>query len=201
MAKQEQQQNLGKTLWSIADDLRGSMDADDFRDYMLVFLFLYYLSNTYQITAKKLLHKAYPETQAGTTPLQQWYDENKVDIKDFEEVMYRKLHHVINPKYLWENIASLAQMQSKELLKTLQEGFKHIEEESFEKTFKGLFSEINLSSEKLGKNQTERNALLCRIVNAIKKGLEKTSTGSDRLGDAYEYLIGQFAAGSGKKAG
>ncbi|WP_371068333.1 N-6 DNA methylase, partial [Salmonella enterica] len=82
-----------------------------------------------------------------------------------------------------------------------QKGFKYIENESFESTFGGLFSEINLDSEKLGKGYTERNKKLCAIISKIAEGISKFSTNTDVLGDAYEYLIGQFAAGSGKKAG
>lgn len=115
--------------------------------------------------------------------------------------MRRKIHYIIKPKYLWKNIYELARTQSNELLETLQDGFKHIETESFESTFQGLFSEINLSSEKLGKNYTERNEKLCEIIKKIAEGIAKFSNDSDTLGDAYEYLIGQFAAGSGKKAG
>ena len=88
-----------------------------------------------------------------------------------------------------------------ELLNTLQEGFKYIENESFESTFNGLFSEINLGSEKLGKKYEDRNANLCDIITEIANGLKKVPSDGDTLGDAYEYLIGQFAAGSGKKAG
>jgi len=95
----------------------------------------------------------------------------------------------------------MARTQNGELLNTLQSGFKHIENESFNSTFQGLFSEINLGSEKLGKGYTERNAKLCTIIQKIAEGLAKFSTDSDTLGDAYEYLIGQFASGSGKKAG
>ena len=84
---------------------------------------------------------------------------------------------------------------------TLEDGFRYIENESFESTFQGLFSEINLSSDKLGKNYDDRNAKLCTIITKIAEGIAKFSTDSDTLGDAYEYLIGQFAAGSGKKAG
>ena len=115
--------------------------------------------------------------------------------------MRRKIHYIIKPKYLWKNIYELARTQSNELLETLQDGFKHIETESFESTFQGLFSEINLSSEKLGKNYTERNEKLCEIIKKIAEGIAKFSNDSDTMGDAYEYLIGQFAAGSGKKAG
>jgi type I restriction enzyme M protein len=96
---------------------------------------------------------------------------------------------------------SLARTQDAFLLNTLQEGFKYIETESFESTFQGLFSEIDLASNKLGKTYTDRNAKLCSIIQKIAEGLASFSTDVDTLGDAYEYLIGQFAAGSGKKAG
>lgn len=119
----------------------------------------------------------------------------------FERQMKRKIHYVIEPQYLWSNIVELARTQNNMLLKTLQDGFKYIENESFESTFHGLFSEINLDSEKLGKKYPDRNALLCSIVSEIGKGLQEFPTDVDVLGDAYEYLIGQFAAGSGKKAG
>src|SRR3546814_12711370 len=84
---------------------------------------------------------------------------------------------------------------------TLQQGFKYIEEESFQSHFQGLFSEINLASDKLGRKYADRNAKLCSIISKIADGIADFSTDVDALGDAYEYLIGQFAAGSGKKAG
>jgi type I restriction enzyme M protein len=203
-----EQQQLGKTLWAIADDLRGAMNADDFRDYMLSFLFLRYLSDNYELAAKKELGKDYPETYPDimkklqvSTPLQIWYIENPKDIADFEKQMRRKVHYVIEPPYLWSNISELARTQNKELLHTLENGFKYIEDHSFDSTFQGLFSEINLSSDKLGKTYEERNAKLCTIIQKIAEGIAKFSTNTDILGDAYEYLIGQFAAGSGKKAG
>ena len=77
----------------------------------------------------------------------------------------------------------------------------NIETESFESTFQGLFSEIDLASPKLGKTYADRNAKLCTIIQKIAEGLTEFSTDIDALGDAYEYLIGQFAAGAGKKAG
>lgn len=208
MASKEQKQ-LGKTLWDIADELRGAMNADDFRDYMLSFLFLRYLSHNYEEAAKKELGKDYPlspskEVKADFVvppPLEIWYKKNKEDIEDFERQMRRKVHYVIEPKYLWSNITELARTQNEKLLTTLDKGFRYIENESFESTFKGLFSEINLNSEKLGKTQKERNDKLCKIITKIAEGIADFSTDTDTLGDAYEYLIGQFAAGSGKKAG
>ena len=207
MTEQNQKQ-LGKTLWAIADQLRGAMDADDFRDYMLSFLFLRYLSDNYEAAAKKELGRDYPDIAVDVlaatgvrTPLQVWYEENLNDVAAFEKQMRRKVHYVIEPLHLWSSIAHLARTQNGDMLSTLQAGFKYIETESFESTFQGLFSEIDLSSHKLGRTYTERNAKLCTIIQKIAEGLADFSTDIDALGDAYEYLIGQFAAGSGKKAG
>ena len=199
----KEQQQLGKTLWSIADELRGAMNADDFRDYMLSFLFLRYLSDNYEVAAKKELGSDYPALaeKDSRIPLSVWYSDNEGDIKEFEKQMRRKIHYVIKPEYLWNNIAEMARTQNDQLLVTIEEGFRYIENESFESTFQGLFSEINLNSEKLGKTSAERNKKLCTIIQKIAEGIAGFSTDTDTLGDAYEYLIGQFAAGSGKKAG
>jgi type I restriction enzyme M protein len=206
---QKDQQQLGKTLWDIADQLRGAMNADDFRDYMLSFLFLRYLSFNFEEAAKKELGRDYPDDTPVDvmsklkvkTPLEIWYNENPNDVEDFEKQMRRKVHYVIKPKHLWSNIIELARTQNGELLVTLEAGFRYIENESFESTFQGLFSEINLNSEKLGKTSTERNKKLCTIIQKIAEGIADFSVDADTLGDAYEYLIGEFAAGSGKKAG
>ncbi|MBK7109386.1 MAG: type I restriction-modification system subunit M [Chitinophagales bacterium] len=200
---QKDQQQLGKTLWAIADNLRGAMNADDFRDYMLSFLFLRYLSYNYEEAAKKELGKDYPNLPSTDkrTPLSVWYASNKDEVVDFEQQMRRKVHYVIEPAHLWSNISEMARTQNPELLVTLESGFRYIENESFESAFQGLFSEINLNSEKLGKTSAERNKKLCTIIQKIAEGIAEFSADSDTLGDAYEYLIGEFAAGSGKKAG
>lgn len=191
---QNNQNELGKALWKAANDLRGAMMADDFRDYMLSFLFWKYLSDNYIKAAQR-------ELGSDWKPLDSWYKDNPSDIFLFEKQMKRKIHYVIEPKYLWGNIVKLAKTHSDELLKTLEEGFKYIENESFETSFKGLFSEINLNSDKLGRDYSERNKLIAKVITTIDNGLENFSSDSDALGDAYEYLIGQFAAGSGQKAG
>ena len=246
-----QQKQLGVTLWAIADKLRGAMNPDDFRDYMLSFLFLRYLSDNYEEAAKKELGDDYFQCEneiksinnAGKhdetisllkervaeyftkqeldenaknkmiddhhvlfesnklTPLIVWYNKNLDQIATFEKQMRRKIHFVIKPHYLWSNIYELARTQSSDLLKTLQAGFKFIENESFDSTFRGLFSEVNLDSDKLGRSYEARNNMLCSIITEIAKGLSEFTNEIDLLGNAYEYLIGQFAAGSGKKAG
>jgi len=209
MTQKEQQDKLGKTLWEIADNLRGAMNADNFRDYMLSFLFLRYLSYNYEESAKKELGRDYPDNTPLDvmsklkvhTPLEIWYKENASEVIDFEKQMRRKVHYVIKPQHLWGNITELARTQSSDLLITLEEGFRYIENESFESAFQGLFSDINLNSEKLGKTSAERNKMLCNIIQKISEGIADFSSDSDTLGDAYEYLIGKFAAGGGQKAG
>lgn len=199
----QENHKLGKTLWAIADKLRGAMDADDFRDYMLVFIFLRYLSDNYERAAKRELGTDYPESDdtQSRVPLALWYADNQDVIAAFEQQMRRKMHYVIRPEHLWSNIVAMARRDDGETLRVLHEAFEYIENESFESAFRGLFSEINLNSDKLGKAYVERNGRICEIVKKIAEGLAEFSTDADVLGDAYEYLIGQFAAGSGKKAG
>ncbi len=195
---------LGQTLWNIADQLRGAMNADDFRDYMLSFLFLRYLSDNYEAAAKKELGRDYPGVGGGRSGRLRWRSgmpTTRTTSAEFEKQMRRKVHYVIQPEHLWTSIANLARTQNAELLNTLQAGFKYVEEESFESTFQGLFSEINLGSDKLGRKYADRNAKLCTVIQEIAGGWRCLRSDVDTLGDAYEYLIGQFAAGSGKKAG
>ncbi len=130
---EEQHKELGRTLWGIADQLRGAMNADDFRDYMLSFLFLRYLSDNYELAANKELGADYPKLEEidKRAPLAVWYEKNTEDIAEFEKQMRRKVHYVIKSEYLWSNIAELARTQDADLLVTLQNGFKYIENESF----------------------------------------------------------------------
>ena len=90
------QQQLGKTLWAIADDLRGAMNADDFKDYMLSFLFLRYLSDNYEAAASKELGSDYPvlDKDEKRPPLAVWYAANESDIPEFEKQMRRKVHYL-----------------------------------------------------------------------------------------------------------
>ena len=200
-----QQKQLGSTLWAIADQLRGAMNADDFRDYMLSFLFLRYLSDNCEDAVKRELGSDYRQSEneiaenvdrigpyleelkqivldygnslppqklglnEGETdretirkaragfvdeynkmlssrhviPLAVWYIRNLDQVETLEKQMRRKIHFVIKPAYLWSNIYELARTQNNDLLKTLQRGFKYIENESFESRFRGLFSEVN----------------------------------------------------------
>ena len=220
LTKQEKEQ-LFRALWSVADVLRGAMTADNFRDYMLSLLFYRYISKRYEEAARRELGSDLPQDMS----LLQWYEENEADVKEFEDMMRKSTHYVINPKYLWSAIHELTKAKNvddgsghdakrsnddekdgiadkrSEVLTKLKDCFRHIEEESFKGAFKGLFSEINLDSEKLGKDYTARNKMVCNIISKLEEKLAEFDQKGDILGDAYEYLIGQFAAGSGKKAG
>lgn len=196
MTKQERDK-LFKTLWDVADLLRGSMTADNFRDYMLSLLFYRYISAQYEAAARKELGNDLPAENS----LRTWYAENEADVKEFEDMMLKSTHYIIQPQYLWSAVYELARTQDDRLLRELGDSFRHIEEESFKGAFKGLFSEINLQSEKLGKDYTSRNKMMCNIISKLEEKLIAFDHRGDILGDAYEYLIGQFAAGSGKKAG
>lgn len=219
LTKQEKEQ-LFRALWSVADVLRGAMTADNFRDYMLSLLFYRYISKRYEEAARKELGSDLPEEMT----LLDWYKENEADVQEFEDMMLKSTHYIIKPQYLWSAIHELTRINNdnkgdgheekseedkkdsiadkrSEVLSKLKESFRHIEEESFKGAFKGLFSEINLDSEKLGKDYTSRNKMMCNIISTLEEKLAEFDQKGDILGDAYEYLIGQFAAGSGKKAG
>lgn len=196
LTKQEKEK-LFRALWSVADVLRGSMTADNFRDYMLSLLFYRYISAHYETAVRKELGSDLPDDKT----LLSWYDENKADVTVFEDMMRKTAHYVISPKYLWSTIYELSRTQDIELLSELEKSFHHIEEKSFMGTFKGLFSEINLKSDKLGPDYSSRNKMMCNIISTLEEKLTVFDEKGDILGDAYEYLIGQFAAGSGKKAG
>lgn len=196
MTKQEKDK-LFNALWDVADLLRGSMTADNFRDYMLSLLFYRYISARYETAARKELGSDLPEGKS----LDDWYVENEKDVKEFEDMMLKSTHYVISPKYLWSAVFEMARTQDANLLSELEKSFRHIEEESFKGAFKGLFSEINLKSEKLGKDYTSRNKMMCNIISKLEEKLVEFDNQGDILGDAYEYLIGKFATGSGKKAG
>ena len=196
LTKQEKEQ-LFRALWNVADVLRGAMTADNFRDYMLSLLFYRYISARYETAARLELGSDLPADK----PLYAWYEENAVDVADFEDMMLKSAHYIIKPQYLWSAIYELARTQDDNLLTELKDSFRHIEEESFKGAFKGLFSEINLDSEKLGKDRPARNKMMCNVISKLEEKLIEFDGKGDILGDAYEYLIGQFAAGSGKKAG
>ena len=170
---EQDQTKLGKTLWAIADQLRGSMNADDFRDYMLVVPFPA-LSVGQLRGSRGSLSSAptgpNPPSAIAVPPFLCGTSRTLEMCRAFEKQMRRKVHYVIKPRAPLELHRRDGPYPERELLNTLQAGFKYIENESFQSTFSGLFSEINLGSEKLGKNYADRNAKLCTIITKMPRG-------------------------------
>ena len=179
------------------------MNADDFRDYMLSFLFLRYLSDNYETAAKKELGKDYPSVGADDrrVPLALWYANNPDDIADFEKQMRRKVHYVIQPPAPLEQHRQPGPHPERRAAEHPAGGLQIHRERVLREHLPGPVLRDQPRLDKLGKTYADRNAKLCTIIQKIAEGLAEFSTDIDALGDAYEYLIGQFAAGSGKKAG
>jgi len=194
----EQAIALGKVLWDIANKLRGAMDADQFRDYMLGFIFFKYLSENFEEAIKKLFN--------DEIDLPDLYQNNPQHVTIVEKKCIEQIGYVIHPDNLWRKFAQKSvNPQINEIIDDLSKAFKDIEastlgQESAE-DIGGLFSELDLNSIKIGKTYSERNKVICDIIYTIDSKLNTHDLEKNDLGDAYEYLIAEFAASSGKKAG
>lgn len=199
---EEQKRLLEQQLWNIANELRGKMDADEFRDYILGFIFFKYLSEKQHLFANKLL-----ETEAVKEYLEVTDEE---DLKAIQEDSLLKLGYFLRPNELFSAIAKKGNAntegESNFILEDLEAILNSIEQSTMgtdsEDDFNKLFEDLDLSSTKLGREPKTRNALISKVLFHLDKidfALEDSE--SDVLGDAYEYLIGQFASGAGKKAG
>ena len=189
---------LEKQLWNIANELRGKMDADEFRDYILGFIFYKYLSEKINLYANKLLKE--------DNLLYNKIDENSSEGKDYLEAIQEEsldaLGYFLKPSQLYSSIAQ----RNDSIIEELQTILNSIEQSTMgsesEDDFGNLFEDLDLNSTKLGKSVDARNSLISKILNHLDKiDFEIDNTESDILGDAYEYLIAQFASGAGKKAG
>ena len=198
----EQKQRLERQLWKIADELRGKMNADEFRDYILGFVFYKYLSEKQYIYANKLL-----ETEDVKDYLKVTNEEYIAAIHD-ESLSH--LGYFLRPEELFSAIAAKGNANRENednfILEDLEVILNNIEQSTMgtesEDDFNKLFEDLDLSSTKLGRTPDSRNDLIAKILlhlDRIDFKLEETD--ADVLGDAYEYLIGQFAADAGKKAG
>lgn len=204
---EEQKRSLEGQLWKIANELRGKMDADEFRDYILGFIFYKYLSEKQHIFANQLLEteevKDYPNV---TDP---------EDLEAIEEESVEKLGYFLKPGHLFSAITAKGNIKIDEedeeeagnfILDELQEILNAIERSTMgnesEDDFNKLFEDIDLDSTKLGRTPSARNTLIAKVLAHLDKiDFQLQDTDADVLGDAYEYLIAQFASGAGKKAG
>ena len=197
-----QKQNLKRQLWSIANELRGKMDADEFRDYILGFVFYKYLSEKQHLYANTLLKTEEVKEYCDVTDTE--------DITAIREESLIQLGYFLRPEELFSAITAKGNANLEEesnfILEDLQAILNSIEQSTMgtesEDDFNKLFEDLDLASTKLGRTPDARNNLIAKVLAHLDKidfGLEESD--SDVLGDAYEYLIGQFASGAGKKAG
>ena len=193
----DQQQNLKQQLWSVANTLRGNMSADEFRDYCLGFIFFKYLSEKVQI---------FVDAELSTDRLSfAKAMQDKELARDLEEECVDELGFFVKPEFLFHNLAERARNREM-IIEDLAKALKDVEEITLghdsEEDFAGLFEDVDLASSKLGKTVEQKNTIISEVIQKIDTiNFRFEDSNSDVLGDAYEYLIGEFAAGAGKKAG
>ena len=200
---EEQKQQLEKQLWEIANTLRGKMNADEFRDYILGFIFYKYLSEKLHLFANKLLEKDKLDYQE----IEQLPDSGKY-LEIIKEQTLNSLGYFLKPSELFHSIAARGAGGGSDsfILEDLQRVLNNITQSTLgtksEDDFDNLFEDLDLGSTKLGRTEEAKNELIAKIlVHLDKIDFKLEDSEIDVLGDAYEYLIGQFAAGAGKKAG
>ncbi|HOT89578.1 MAG TPA: type I restriction-modification system subunit M, partial [Bacteroidales bacterium] len=215
---EEQKKQLEQQLWNIANTLRGKMNADEFRDYILGFIFYKYLSEKMEIYANSILKQdkiKYRDIKENTKQGKEYIDVIK-------EESLEKLGYFLKPSELFGEVAkrgtstgsvstankSMQDISTKSnfILADLQKILTNIQLSTMgtasEEDFDNLFEDMDLNSTKLGKTPEARNEIIAKVLSHLDKiDFELEHTELDVLGDAYEYLIGQFASGAGKKAG
>ena len=211
---EDQKQMLKKQLWAIANLLRGKMDADDYRNYILGFIFFKYLSEKLHIYADEILapdNLTYEQLDENT-------DTGKLYIEAVRKACVKNLGYFLKPSELFRSIAkkgnNLAEAETNDnqeatqffIIEDLERILTNIEQSTMgtdsEDDFVRLFEDLDLTSSKLGRTVKAQNEIIAKILSHLDQiDFQLEDTESDLLGDAYEYLIGEFAAGAGKKAG
>ncbi len=196
-------QTITSKLWAMANELRGNMDAAEFKNYILAFMFYRYLSeyqeaylvkyNVIDVAEGQSVNEAYREQAAGE------------DLTDYLEDISSSLGYAIAPEDTWVSLNEKindAQIIPSDY-QTIFDNFNKNAELNKEaaKDFRGVFNDINLGDSRLGNSTTARAKSLNNIVKLVDDIEYKSDDGRDILGEIYEYLIGQFAASAGKKGG
>src|ERR1035437_4590602 len=203
---EDQKKQLEQQLWNIANTLRGKMDADEFRDYILGFIFYKYLSERMHNYADSILKQdgiKYIDIKEDSAT-------GKEYIEAIREESLGKLGYFLKPSELFSEVAkrgnSDKEGENNFILEDLGKILTNIEQSTMgtasEDDFDNLFEDLDLTSTKLGRTESQKNELISKVLNHLDQiDFKLEDTEADVLGDAYEYLIGQFASGAGKKAG
>ena len=196
--KEQERAELHRTIWGIADDLRGSVDGWDFKQYVLGMLFYRYISEN----LANYINAG--EREAGESD----FDYAKLSDNEAESAraeMVETKGFFILPSELFCNIQKIAP-QDENLNETLEKIFRNIENSAIgtesEPDFKGLFDDLDVNSKKLGGTVKERNEKLVKLINGVASmNLKDSDNTIDLFGDAYEYLMGMYASNAGKSGG
>ena len=195
--QKQQQADLHARLWSIANTLRGTMEAYDFKNYILGLIFYRYLSENVEQRVAKLLE------EDGISYEEAWQDEEYREA--LSEELISDIGYFIEPTYLFSSLLRLIEERTFDI-EALQGAINNITESTIghesQQDFDHLFDDMDLTSSKLGRDVKSRSALIAKVIADIADiPFAYENSEIDVLGDAYEYLIGQFAANAGKKAG
>lgn len=195
--QKQQQADLHARLWSIANTLRGTMEAYDFKNYILGLIFYRYLSENVEQRVAKLLE------EDGISYEEAWQDEEYREA--LSEELISDIGYFIEPTYLFSSLLRLIEERTFDI-EVLQGAINNITESTIghesQQDFDHLFDDMDLTSSKLGRDVKSRSALIAKVIADIADiPFAYENSEIDVLGDAYEYLIGQFAANAGKKAG
>ena len=200
--KETERAELHRTIWGIANDLRGSVDGWDFKQYVLGMLFYRYISENLDHYISK------GEWEAGKKDSHY----SKLPDKEAETVkddIVEERGFFILPSQLFCNVLEKANKDNTDLNEKLEKIFKEIEGSAIgtgsEDNFKGLFDDIDVNSNKLGATVTKRNEMLVKLMNGINSmnlgNVDYNDNSIDAFGDAYEYLMGMYASNAGKSGG
>lgn len=202
----EQKKLLEQQLWNIADTLRGKMNADEFRDYILGFIFYKYLSEKILLYSDEILK----QDNIKYTNIDENSSKGKKILEAIKENALDKLGYFLKPSELFSEIVKKGNSSNNTdenfILSDLQKVLSNIQQSTMgtgsEDDFDNLFEDLDLTSSKLGKTEKQKNEIVIKILSSLDRiDFQLQNTEIDVLGDAYEYLIGQFASGAGKKAG
>lgn len=197
MAEAENSKDLISVLWSGADILRSKMDANEYKDYLLGIVFYKYLSDSFLIKVYDLIYDEKPESLRVALEAYKKALEDEEIAEELKGQVKAEFHYVIEPELTYTCFADAARNNGFHR-EQLQKAFHSIEQS--DPLFADLFTDIDLYSNRLGTGDQKQSDTIANLIKEIDKA-DLLNSDADVLGNAYEYLIGQFASETGKKAG